>query len=155
MGKISASTACSTTALGHLGIVGSGDARTLGLPGWFEDDRRFASIRGATSYASALALFGIRPPDVAIVTCVLPDARGIEAAGTLKALWPEVGVLLYGAAMDQLPEAIASGIDGFYLDAPDPGDLLRGIIAIRAGRVAMDRRLRNMLFTLPTLNVEG
>lgn len=155
MATPSASTTRATACIGHLAIVAGGGIEALGLPGWFVDHPCFQSIRGSTSYASALALFGSSPPDVALVAAQLPDADGIEAAGNLKTLWPSVAVVLTGATDRQLPDAIASGIDGLYLDSPDPGDLLRGIIAVRMGRLALDRRLRSTLFTHPALSAEG
>jgi two-component system response regulator YesN len=67
----------------------------------------------ATNGPDAIRVAERIEPDVAIVDYRMPEMNGIEVAGHLKAMWPQIAIIMF-SAMDVQAEAMASGhIDRF------------------------------------------
>ncbi len=62
----------------------------------------------ATNAPDAMRLAQKIEPDVAIVDYRMPGESGLELASRLRAMWPEIEILMF-SAMDVGAEALASG----------------------------------------------
>jgi two-component system, NarL family, response regulator NreC len=87
-------------------------------------------------------------PDVVISDLGLPDFSGIEVTRRIKALCPEVRVLLLSMHVD--PEHIAGilehGVDGYLLKQSSPAELAEGIQAVARGEMALSPAVARRLF---------
>ena len=94
----------------------------------------------AGSYASpAEALDGLRegsrPPDLVLMDLELPGMSGIECTRRVKALLPEVAVVMLTVFEDRarLVEAITAGADGYLLKRTPAAVLVEQLRSVMAG----------------------
>lgn len=87
-------------------------------------------------------------PDVVISDLGLPDFSGIEVTRQIKALCPEVRVLLLSMHAD--PEHISGildhGVDGYLLKQSSPAELAEGIQAVARGEMVLSPTVARRLF---------
>jgi DNA-binding response OmpR family regulator len=70
-----------------------------------------------------LAAWG--PPDLLLVDLVLPDGDGLVLCREVKALWPQVAVLVVTARAAAREQVRAAGADAYLAKPFDPDDLDR------------------------------
>jgi DNA-binding NarL/FixJ family response regulator len=80
-----------------------------------------------------------RAVHLAIVDITMPNISGIEATKRIKALYPDLKVLILTMhkGKELLEHAIAAGADGYLLKEDAPHELLNAIETIRQGEVYM------------------
>jgi len=87
-------------------------------------------------------------PDVVISDLGLPDFSGIEVTRQVKALCPEVHVLILSMHAD--PEHISGildhGVDGYLLKHSSPIELAEGIQAVARGEMVLSPTIARRLF---------
>jgi CheY-like chemotaxis protein len=67
----------------------------------------------ATNGPDALRVAQRIEPDVAVVDYRMPEMNGVEVAGHLKSMWPQIVIVMF-SAMEVQAQAVASGhIDRF------------------------------------------
>ena len=66
-------------------------------------------------------------PDVVLMDARMPLMDGIEATRVIKKKWPRVRVILLTMYSDQRVEAMAAGVDAFFLKGCRIEDLLKAI----------------------------
>jgi DNA-binding NarL/FixJ family response regulator len=86
-----------------------------GLAAIIESERGMAVVAQAKNGREAVELFRRERPDVALIDLTLPGMNGYEAAGRLRALIPDLRVVLMSADNDPVfaEMARASGAHGF------------------------------------------
>jgi DNA-binding NarL/FixJ family response regulator len=93
------------------------------------------------------ALILRRRPDVALVDLALPGKSGAEMTRSLLADDPQLRIILYTGAADevQLLDALDAGAAGFALKSGDPEELEQAILTVAAGGDYLDPRLTPLL----------
>jgi YesN/AraC family two-component response regulator len=76
----------------------------------------------------ALQLVKELQPDVVFMDVRMPEIDGLKATARIKALWPQVKVILLSMYSEYQGEALAAGADAFVGKGDAPGELL-GILA--------------------------
>ena len=84
-----------------------------------------------------LSLLNHLTPDMIILDISMPNLRGIEATSELKAIHPNVKVLILTMHKNKeyLRQAISAGADGYLLKEDADTELISAIEMIRAGRI--------------------
>jgi DNA-binding NarL/FixJ family response regulator len=84
-----------------------------------------------------LKLLNSVDPDLIILDISMPNLRGMEAIQEVKAIRPEVAVLILTMHKDKryLFEAISAGAEGYILKEDSDTELFSAIEAIRQGRI--------------------
>lgn len=106
----------------------------------------------AGSYASmeeALAKMRPEPPDVMLLDIGLPGMSGIEGVRRLKALHPELQILMLTVFGDDdhIFEAICGGATGYLLKDTPPGKLLDSIRELERGGAPMSPEVARRVVT--------
>jgi two-component system OmpR family response regulator len=70
---------------------------------------------------AALAAWG--PPDLLVVDLVLPDGDGLALCREVKALWPQVAILVVTARTAAREQVRAAGVDAYLPKPFDPDEL--------------------------------
>jgi two-component system OmpR family response regulator len=70
---------------------------------------------------AALAAWG--PPNLLLIDLVLPDGDGLSLCREVKAIWPQVAVLVVTARTAAREEARAAGADAYLPKPFDPDEL--------------------------------
>src|ERR1700716_3448088 len=108
--------------------------------------RRAPALRLAGDYAdaeSALEEIPQHPPDVALMDINLPGMNGVECVRQLKALLPEVQVLMLTVYedSDSLFKSFKAGASGYLLKRTASARLLEAIRDVHAGGSPMTPQL--------------
>jgi putative two-component system response regulator len=105
---------------------------------------KVAGVAGTVADGVAAAL--AYTPDVILMDFELPDGDGTEAAEQIKALTPEVKVVMLTARTDEpaVARAIAAGCSGFVNKSDSVDELLKAIVAAHEGE-SMTAPLRRTL----------
>ena len=91
-------------------------------------------VRQADNGREALDLVREFRPDVVLMDVRMPEMDGLEATVQIKALWPQVKVVVLSMYPENQSDALAAGADAFVSKADAPRDLL-GILAAIVGEV--------------------
>lgn len=88
-----------------------------------------ASLREASSLARAREILRDHDVDLVLLDVRLPDGSGLDLVREIKALRPELGVVVMSASVlpEEREEAMASGCDAFLGKPYVAGDLLAAI----------------------------
>jgi DNA-binding NarL/FixJ family response regulator len=107
-----------------------------GSPGF-----RCVSIYGSAE--AALKRLPADRPDVALMDINMPGLNGIECVSRLKALAPEIQVVMLTVYedTDQIFKALAAGATGYLLKRSDPDELLQAIRVVNAGGSPMSNSI--------------
>lgn len=84
----------------------------------------------------------VKRPDVAVLDVRLPDGSGIEVCRDLRALAPEVNVLMLTSYADDeaLLSAVLAGAHGYVLKDIRSGDLVQMIKDVSTGKSLLDEK---------------
>jgi two-component system NarL family response regulator len=95
----------------------------------------FEVVAEASDGTQAVEMFRRHRPDVAVLDIRMPGCDGIEAAGRIRAEFPNARLLMlttYDTAED-VRRARAAGVNGYVLKTADHGELTGAILAVRGG----------------------
>src|SRR5207248_5896210 len=86
-------------------------------------------------------------PDVVLLDLQLPGEDGATVAGRIKALHPDVRIVIFTGAPDELAmrRARAAGVDGLLLKTMPVADLIAALREAANGRHVVDRDLAGVL----------
>jgi NarL family two-component system response regulator LiaR len=69
-------------------------------------------------------------PDLVLMDVRMPELDGLKATVQIKALRPEIKVIVLSMYAEYCEEALAAGADGFVAKSDAPGALVRTLAAI-------------------------
>jgi len=98
----------------------------LALLGAVVSAQSWEVIGRATNGSDAVRVAERIEPDVALVDYRMPGMNGIELAGRLRSMWPQIEIVMF-SAMDVEAEARASGSVDRFVRKGDV-NLLRGVL---------------------------
>ena len=100
-----------------------------GLTRLLELDEDLEVIGQAATGTAALAMVQDIHPDVVVLDVNLPDMTGIEVAGRIRKLCPEIRILALTIHDDvsYISEMIRAGVDGYMLKDAEPARLIGAI----------------------------
>jgi len=70
-------------------------------------------IREAANGREAMQLVKELQPDVVLMDVRMPEVDGLQATAQIKALWPQVKVVILSMYTEHRDEALAAGADAF------------------------------------------
>jgi DNA-binding NarL/FixJ family response regulator len=107
----------------------------------------FTCVCSCLSAEDALATIPRKLPDVVLMDIFLPRMSGIECTARLKALLPDVQIVMLTAMDNQelLFMALEAGADGYLLKRTKPSDLRSSLLAVLAGGVPMTSQIARRL----------
>ena len=94
------------------------------------------SIAAASTAGKALQLAGLLQPEAAVIDRILPDASGLELARRLKALQPEMEIVITVSF-----PSIESAVEAVRVGDAIEQCRARRLLLERAGRFALEKRL--------------
>ena len=88
-------------------------------------------------------------PDVVISDLGLPDFSGIEVTRRIKAVCPQVRVLLLSmhADLEHISGILENGVDGYLLKQSNPTELAEGIRVVARGEMVLSPAVARRLFS--------
>ncbi len=97
----------------------------------------------AANEPKALALIGAARPDVAVVDLSLEDGSGLELIRSLKAMHPEVAVLVLSMHDESLyaERALRAGARGYIMKREAAKRVIQGIRSVQAGQLFISDRI--------------
>ena len=97
----------------------------------------------------AVRLAGELRPDLVVMDVRMPRLSGVEATRRIKAVCPEVGVLVLTAHDDDeyVFALLQAGADGYLLKTAETEELVRAIRAAHAGQSALDPSVAKKVVT--------
>jgi len=106
-----------------------------GLTRLLELDEDLEVIGQTATGTAALAMVQDIHPDVVVLDVNLPDMTGIEVAGRIRKLCPEIRILALTIHDDvsYISEMIRAGVDGYMLKDAEPARLIGAIKRIGVG----------------------
>jgi NarL family two-component system response regulator LiaR len=69
-------------------------------------------------------------PDIVLMDVRMPELDGLKATVQIKALWPEIRVVILSMYAEYCDEALAAGAEAFVAKGDAPGELVRTLAAI-------------------------
>lgn len=107
----------------------------------------FACTCACVSGEEALRLIPDQPPDVVLMDIFLPRMSGIECTARLKALLPQVQIIILTAMDDQelVFLALEAGADGYLLKRTKPADLRAALLEVLAGGVPLTSQIARLV----------
>lgn len=107
----------------------------------------FACSGAFADAESALAGIPLEPPDVVLMDIQLPKMSGVECVARLKALLPEVSIVMLTAYDDSdlIFRALENGASGYLLKRTPPAELLRAIADVQRGGAPMSGHIARMV----------
>lgn len=114
-----------------------------GLRALLQDDGRIEVTGEAERLAEVLEACRAANPDVVLMDVRLPDGKGYEICGAIKAEHPETKILMLTSYGDDelVLEAIGAGADGYLLKEIDGQDLAQAIVAVTRSGAVFDRTI--------------
>lgn len=103
----------------------------------------FTCICACGTGEEALRLIPATPPDVVLMDIFLPRMSGIECTVRLKALLPQVQIVILTAMADQelVFLALEAGADGYLLKRTKPADLRTALLDVLGGGAPMTSQI--------------
>jgi DNA-binding NarL/FixJ family response regulator len=90
--------------------------------------QRVGEIYEAGNGQEAVQLARECQPDVVLMDVRMPEVDGLEATVQIKALWPQVKVIVLSMHLEYRDEALAAGADAF-VGKGEPADRLLAVLA--------------------------
>ncbi len=91
---------------------------------------RVGEMHEASNGREAVQLAGELQPDVVLMDVRMPEIDGLTATVQIKALWPQVKVILLSMYPEYQGEALAAGADAFVGKGDAPRELLDLLSAV-------------------------
>jgi DNA-binding NarL/FixJ family response regulator len=85
---------------------------------------RVGEMHEAANGREAVQLIKELQPDVVLMDVRMPEVDGLKATVQIKALWPQVKVILLSMYSEYRGEALAAGADAFVGKGEAPDELL-------------------------------
>jgi two-component system response regulator NreC len=126
-----------------------------GLRALLKAEPELEVVGEAADGAEALRLAGALRPDIVLMDISMPDCGGIEATRRLRALLPDVRVLILTVHDDKsmVQEAIQAGAAGYILKRAAESELVNAIQAVSRGdmyvHLPMTRALQAEATSMP------
>jgi len=119
------------------------------LVSWIESSPRFDLAGVYGSAEEALRDVPKRLPDVLLMDINLPGESGVECTRQLKAVYPDLHVLILTTYDDSelIFNALRSGANGYLLKRSRPAELLHAIEDVFEGGAPMSARIARMVVT--------
>lgn len=107
----------------------------------------FNCVCSCVSAEEALGIIPRKQPDVVLMDIFLPRMSGIECTARLKALMPDIQIVMLTAMDNQelLFMALEAGADGYLLKRTKPSDLRSALLAVLNGGVPMTSQIARRL----------
>ncbi|PLX90696.1 MAG: DNA-binding response regulator [Desulfuromonas sp.] len=107
-----------------------------GIRSIIENVQGFEVVGEANDGAELITLLHKVTPDLVVLDISMPKIRGIEAAGEIKIIFPEIKILILTMhkSGQYLHHALAAGVDGYLLKGDAPKEIFTAIDTIRQGR---------------------
>jgi DNA-binding NarL/FixJ family response regulator len=130
-----------TTSIAEIRVLLADDHAVVraGIRQFLEQADDIDVIAEADDGKAAMALIEEHLPDVAVLDIQMPRASGIEVTRWVRANYRQVGVLIL-TAFDDDPYIVAvlqAGANGYVLKTASPGDIIRAVRDVHAGRSAL------------------
>jgi DNA-binding NarL/FixJ family response regulator len=118
-----------------------------GIREYLETDPRMEIVGEATDGEQALEMVRALAPDVALLDVQMPRLNGIETARRIRAEKLPCAILMVSAYDDDpyVMSALQAGANGYVLKTAAPADLVKAVVTVRAGRLALDEGLTQVL----------
>ncbi|MCX6170176.1 MAG: response regulator transcription factor [Ignavibacteriales bacterium] len=106
-----------------------------GLKKIFSMNKDFKIIGEATSISDLMKLLGSEQPDIVTLDISLPDRSGLDCVKDLKAMYPELKILIFSIYSDDKfgPRALSIGADGYLSKNAEPNEIIMAINKISKG----------------------
>ena len=112
-----------------------------------EGDPDIAVVGEAGDAETAIDQLGSTDCDVVVMDIALPGLSGIEATRRIKAMRPDMNVLILSAYGEQsLTEAIEAGADGYMMKTAAPEELRAAVHEVHRGHSPIHPSLSRSLF---------
>ncbi len=107
----------------------------------------FTCVCSCVSGEEALTMIPKKAPDVILMDIFLPRMSGIECTARLKAILPEIQIVMLTAMDNQelLFMALEAGADGYLLKRTKPSDLRQALLDVLGGGVPMTSQIARRL----------
>jgi len=107
----------------------------------------FSCVCACLSGEEAVRVIPQQPPDVILMDIFLPRMSGIECTARLKALLPEVQIVILTAMDDKelVFLALEAGADGYLLKRTKPSELRTCLLEVLAGGVPLTSQIARLL----------
>ncbi len=128
-----------------------------GIREYLETDPRMEVVGEATDGEQALEMARALSPDVMVLDVQMPRLNGIETARRIRAEKLPCAILMVSAYDDDpyVMSALQAGANGYVLKTAAPADLINAVVAVRAGRLALDEGLIQVLARSPLADGRG
>ena len=103
----------------------------------------FTCVSACASAEEALRVIPVEKPDVILMDVFLPRMSGIECTSRLKAMQPEVPIVMLTASDEDeiLFLALESGADGYLLKRTKPAELRAALLDVLSGGAPMSSEI--------------
>lgn len=118
-----------------------------GIREYLETDPRMEIVGEATDGEQALEMARTLLPDVVLLDVQMPRLNGIETARRIRSEKLKCAILMVSAYDDDpyVMSALQAGANGYVLKTAAPADLVKAVLTVRAGRLALDEGLTQVL----------
>jgi len=119
-----------------------------GLASLLGETTDFIVVGEVSNGPEAVRLAVERRPDVVLMDVYMPGGGGVEAVRHLRAVLPDVPVLMLTVSENDadLLEAIRAGARGYLLKNAEPEELYTALRQVSAGRAVLDASLTDQVF---------
>ncbi|MBU1248267.1 MAG: response regulator transcription factor [Proteobacteria bacterium] len=124
-------------------IVDDHPVYRTGLKTLLADNRSFEVVGEAGSYAEGLAMAKRFKPDLALLDISLIDGSGVELARAIRAMLPDLGVIMLSmhSEIEFIAAAFQAGASGYVAKESGIDHIMHAIEAVAAGRQHLDSAL--------------
>jgi len=112
-----------------------------------EDDPRISVVGEASTGLTAIALCKELKPDVAVLDLSMPELGGIEAAGEIRKVNPDIKILILSMYSNEayVRKAFETGAKGYMLKDAIELDLTRAVVSLAEGKAYMSPGISNLV----------
>ena len=125
----------------------------MGLIALLETENDIAVVGEASNGEEAVGKARKLRPDLVLMDIVMPSKDGIAATSAIKAVLPEVKILILTtfSSTDDIARALRAGADGALLKSSDYAEVVTAIRRVADGEKFMTHEVRKMLEESPPL----